>query len=115
MPDPRHIDCAEQCEIPDGTQLEEVPRPRHAWSDVLNCPNEGCGKSFLIAEEPRDFEPTREIGVWLPTCPSGRHTAHPGSTCETEDRVAEAAKRAADAVVKAFDAAFRGPNRKARP
>lgn len=41
------IDCAEQCEIPDGIQLIEVPRPRHAWGDVLNCPNDGCGRSFM--------------------------------------------------------------------
>lgn len=41
------IDCAEQCEIPDGVQLVEVRRPRHAWGDVFNCPNDGCGRSFM--------------------------------------------------------------------
>jgi hypothetical protein len=44
-----HIDCAQQCDIPDGVQLTEVPRPRHAWSDILNCPNEGCERSFMVA------------------------------------------------------------------
>lgn len=46
------IDCAEQCEIPDGVQLVEVPRPRHAWSDVINCPNDDCGRSFMVKQEP---------------------------------------------------------------
>lgn len=41
------IDCAEQCTIPDGIELTEVPRPRHDWGDVFNCPNGGCGKSFM--------------------------------------------------------------------
>lgn len=45
------IDCAEQCEVPTGVTLREVPRPRHAWGDVANCPNEGCGKSFLVVTE----------------------------------------------------------------
>lgn len=45
------IDCPEQCEIPDGADLVEVPRPRHAWSDVLNCPNDGCERSFMVRKE----------------------------------------------------------------
>lgn len=53
MPD-RRIDCAEQCEIPDGVELREVPRPRHAWGDVLNCPNDGCERSFLVVKEAAD-------------------------------------------------------------
>ncbi|MFF9097598.1 hypothetical protein ACF1AX_31310 [Streptomyces sp. NPDC014802] len=52
MPETRHLDCREQCEIPEGVELVEVPRPRHAWSDILNCPNEGCGKSFAVKEAP---------------------------------------------------------------
>ncbi|MEU0393844.1 hypothetical protein ABZ208_13875 [Streptomyces sp. NPDC006208] len=42
------INCAERCEIPEGVQLAEVPRPRHDWGDVVHCPNDGCGRSFLV-------------------------------------------------------------------
>lgn len=52
-PSVSHIDCPDQCTIPDGAEVREVPRPRHAWGDVLNCPNEGCEKSFLIVKDPR--------------------------------------------------------------
>lgn len=45
-----HIDCEQQCAIPAGVELTEVPRPRHAWGDVFNCPNDGCGKSFLARQ-----------------------------------------------------------------
>ncbi|MEU1853955.1 hypothetical protein ABZ499_33030 [Streptomyces sp. NPDC019990] len=45
--EPRRLDCAEQCLIPDGVTLHEVPRPRHAWGDVYNCPNDGCERSFM--------------------------------------------------------------------
>ncbi|MFB6776531.1 hypothetical protein ACFCX0_03660 [Streptomyces sp. NPDC056352] len=52
MPD--RINCEQQCEIPAGVRLAEVPRPRHDWGDVFQCPNEGCGRSFLAtpAEPP---------------------------------------------------------------
>lgn len=56
MSEPRRIDCSEQCEIPDGVDLAEVPRPRHAWSDVINCPNDGCGKSFLVVKQPESAD-----------------------------------------------------------
>ncbi|MDI9836234.1 hypothetical protein [Streptomyces sp. KAU_LT] len=44
---PQRLDCPEQCEIPPGVTLTEVPEPRHAWGDVHRCPNEGCGRCFL--------------------------------------------------------------------
>lgn len=47
----RNIDCPEQCEIPEGVNLVEVPRPRHAWGDVFNCPNDGCERSFMIRQD----------------------------------------------------------------
>lgn len=49
------IDCAEQCEIPPGITITEVPPSRHAWADVFRCPNDGCEKTFLArpAEEPQ--------------------------------------------------------------
>ena len=53
---PDKIDCDEQCEVPIDIELTEIPRPRHAWPDVLVCPN--CGRAFLLTpikvmEEPR--------------------------------------------------------------
>lgn len=49
------IECALDCEIPGGMTAEEVPVPRHAWSDVVVCPNgvdEGleapCGRAFMV-------------------------------------------------------------------
>jgi len=44
------IDCPENCEVPEGLTLVEVPMPRHQWSDVLVCPNEGCDKALLITQ-----------------------------------------------------------------
>ena len=51
------IDCEQRCTIPDGVELAEVPRPRHDWGDVFNCPNDGCEKSFL-ARQSEQPEPT---------------------------------------------------------
>lgn len=45
------IDCAEQCTIPEGIRLVEVPRPRHTWGDVFNCPNDNCGRSFMQSHD----------------------------------------------------------------
>lgn len=44
----RKLDCPESCDVPDGVDLMPVPAPRHAWSDVIVCPNEGCGQAFLV-------------------------------------------------------------------
>lgn len=49
---PCEISCPEACDVPEGVVLAEVPRPRHAWGDVMNCPNGGCGRSFLVKEQP---------------------------------------------------------------
>lgn len=43
-----NINCDQQCEIPPGVTLAETPPSRHAWSDVVRCPNDGCGKTFLV-------------------------------------------------------------------
>ncbi|MDH6489602.1 hypothetical protein [Streptomyces sp. SAI-127] len=45
--DVQRLDCPQRCEIPPGITLTEVPEPRHAWSDVHRCPNDGCGRTFL--------------------------------------------------------------------
>lgn len=47
-----HITCPEQCDVPDGVTLREVPRPRHAWGDVFNCPNDDCDRSFMVTGQP---------------------------------------------------------------
>jgi hypothetical protein len=31
-----------------GAQIRDVPPSRHAWSDVIVCPNDGCERQFLI-------------------------------------------------------------------
>lgn len=49
---PRKIACDQECEVPDGVDLREVPRPRHAWGDVVACPNDGCERAFLVKTTP---------------------------------------------------------------
>ncbi|MFG1794218.1 hypothetical protein [Nocardia sp. NPDC049149] len=44
------IGCAEKCEIPDGVQLRDMPPTRHAWSDIVRCPNEGCERFFMVVD-----------------------------------------------------------------
>jgi hypothetical protein len=46
-----YINCERQCEIPDGKVLSDIIRPRHRWIDVVDCPNEGCGRTFLVMDE----------------------------------------------------------------
>lgn len=48
------IDCDEGCEIPPGVRLVRVPRPRHAWRDVLVCPH--CGDAFFRLPSPSGDE-----------------------------------------------------------
>lgn len=47
---PCKIDCPLKCDVPAGKTLTPVPRPRHAWADVIVCPNteEGCDRAFII-------------------------------------------------------------------
>jgi hypothetical protein len=35
-------------------KVEEVPRPRHAWGDVLCC--DQCGRCWLLMPRPSDSE-----------------------------------------------------------
>jgi hypothetical protein len=48
---PARLPCIQQCEVPPGKRLAEVPVPRHNWTDVLVCPNEGCGRAWLVVPE----------------------------------------------------------------
>lgn len=49
---PCKIDCDLKCNVPEGARLCEVPRPRHAWGDVLPCPN--CERAFLVVPKDAD-------------------------------------------------------------
>lgn len=41
------LGCDLNCEIPAGFEMIALPeRPRHAWTDVVVCPN--CGVAFLM-------------------------------------------------------------------
>lgn len=54
------IDCEQRCEVPEGVALHAVPPPRHAWGDVLRCPNDDCGRCFLVttpAPQPATNQP----------------------------------------------------------
>lgn len=35
-----------------GAALVEMPPSRHAWSDIIRCPNDGCGREFLVQKWP---------------------------------------------------------------
>lgn len=57
------VDCALSCQIPDGWKLADVPEPRHAWPDVVGCPNDGCGRWFLAMQiEPSPSGPEKPQG-----------------------------------------------------
>jgi hypothetical protein len=43
---PGSLPCEQSCDVPPGVTMVEVPVPRHAWTDVLVCPN--CGRAWLI-------------------------------------------------------------------
>lgn len=56
-------DCIEKCIFPKDAVLKEVPVPRHNWGDVLVCPNDGCGKAFLVVKAPPRPEGESEEGA----------------------------------------------------
>lgn len=37
-----------------GAKLAEMPPSRHAWSDIVRCPNDGCGREFLVLKRPEE-------------------------------------------------------------
>lgn len=45
---PCKIPCPQNCDVPAGVTLAPVPRPRHAWGDVVACPNDDCDRAFLV-------------------------------------------------------------------
>ena len=55
---PCKIDCDEGCDVPAGLVMAPVPRPRHARSDVLACPN--CERAFIIYKKPAGYLTTEE-------------------------------------------------------
>lgn len=48
---PTTIECPLKCEVPEGVIIGMVPQPRHNWSDVVHCPNDDCGRHFLVMEQ----------------------------------------------------------------
>lgn len=42
--------CEENCEVPEGIELVEMPPSRHAWSDIIRCPN-SCGRTYMIVDK----------------------------------------------------------------
>lgn len=40
-----------------GINVQEVPRPRHAWSDVVPCPK--CGRAWLLM--PKAIDPKTPV------------------------------------------------------
>lgn len=38
--------CPYDCDIPEG--WVETPPPRHRWDGMAFCPNEGCGRAFIL-------------------------------------------------------------------
>lgn len=72
------------------------------------------------AESPRELV-VKKLATWLPACPTGRHTAHPGYTCDEADAaaahwadVSAQAGRVFDTQNTDLPAVFRGPNWKDR-
>ena len=45
----RVIPCKLRCEVPPN--VRETPPARHAWGDVLRCPNDDCDRTFLVLPE----------------------------------------------------------------
>lgn len=68
---PTTIRCPRRCEVPEGVIATAVPPPRHAWSDVHRCPNDGCGLGLLIQPDATGEEVTVAEGCRCPHhCPS---------------------------------------------
>ena len=46
---PIALTCPNRCEFPEG-RYRIMPRPRHAWGDVLRCPHtdDGCELAFMV-------------------------------------------------------------------
>jgi hypothetical protein len=42
------MQCVEQCAVPEGVVIALVPATDKAFSDVVRCPNDGCGETFLV-------------------------------------------------------------------
>ena len=49
---PCKLPCEQQCDVPAGYVMAAVPRPRHAWGDMFNCPN--CELSLMLQSGPND-------------------------------------------------------------
>ena len=68
--------CDERCPIPPGVRLSIVPRPRHAWGDVIPCQH--CDRAFLV--HPDDVARLRAAAAALACADEPAHVyGHEGS------------------------------------
>lgn len=44
---PCEIECPLKCRVPEGWTVTEMPPSRHAWSDIIRCPNDDCDRTLL--------------------------------------------------------------------
>lgn len=58
---PATMPCDLGCPVPAGVTLAPVPLPRHNWPDVLVCPNEGCGRAWLVVAQTRPPTPDAQL------------------------------------------------------
>lgn len=72
-----NIDCAQRCEIPAGIAMREMPPTRHAWGDIKRCPNDDCGKFFMVkvVDKPSAGQVVLLTGTSDITPPTGERNA----------------------------------------
>jgi hypothetical protein len=85
-----------------------------------DCPDREAATRVL--EQRSAVTEVRKLVAWVPACPTRRHTAHPGHTCEEADAAADRWAEICNQAGHVFDvqaadipAALRGPDWKAKP
>lgn len=46
-----------------GVNLAEMPPSRHAWDDIIRCPNDGCGREFLVTNRAESVARLKESEI----------------------------------------------------
>ena len=54
---PAKLPCELKCDVPEGVTLVGVPTPRHKWEGLIVCPNEGCGRAWMVLHDKRETVP----------------------------------------------------------
>lgn len=49
------------CDVSAGLILVPIPRPRHAWGDILICPNGDCDRAFLFWKKELADDPQQPV------------------------------------------------------